>query len=400
MSYYSSLDKVYQNFFDKFGFKPENDFEADAFLRGVYNLDKDKEITVNLSQPVVKNNRVIDKIVANQQNFLDLFYPAVWQQLNMQQKMAATVFAFNGLAKQDITIKKQRPQLVFICSNTGYDGLCYLKGKQNIIDISLNTFFINNQSKPMLLLASLKHELTHCKQNAVKQKIIDKINANNKRGVKNSHLTDYQLNLLLEFGQYFNDCNDIAREKYLPFEANTFNIIDQKEYDYICYWEKVKNKYDFRSFLTLFYLVDSSEDSAFNKSANYIASVEKYYADNFNGYKSQQYIPAAEQIVQSTIDELNTKYKFKLKPEDVAEFKKINEILSGLIDKKEIGGASLDILYVDNKNFYKSKSWTVFKKVLNIYKDKCVLNPIPNSTVEQFKQHKINALDSTDWLNF
>lgn len=397
--YFYSLKPSYKKLFEKHKFYPTNDFEANSFLRSIYDIDKNKTITVKLKQKVKKQGKNISTVIADKNNYLDLFCPDIWEQLKINQKMQAIVFAYDDLVQKDITVINERPQLVFVCSSANYDASNYLSGNQNIVNVNMDTFVMDNFNSPIYLLTTLKHELTHCKQSVLVKQLKDRISSNNKKGISNKNLNEYELSLLTEYGQYFSNCNEVAKSQNLPFEYSHLIQHNKKDLELLFFWEENKDKYTFNLFLTIFYMLDASEQGAYNKGANYTTSLHNYYSANFDEYDKDFDALYPNVEVYAIIKQLNTRLNCNFKLEDIEEFKKINTILANSISKDKYGLNCFSQIYLDDKNFFESANWVLMKKVLQIYKDKCIVKKIPQSTVDKFKQHTIQELDKDcEWI--
>ena len=185
--YFAKLDKIYQDYFNKFGFEPQNDFEADAFFRSVNNITKNASFVVELPKPIKANGKEQSVFEINKNNFLDAFYPKIWKHLNLQQKLLSTNFAFEDMVAKDIELSKAKPKLLFGFSTAKYIAAKqYAKNNKQIIEIPVDVFLSNGSID---LLKTLRHEVFHAQQTIKSAKQLDKIVANNKRGISNQNLT-------------------------------------------------------------------------------------------------------------------------------------------------------------------------------------------------------------------
>ena len=83
----------------------------------------------------------------------------------------------------------------------------------------------------------------------------------------------------------------------------------------------------------------------------------------------------------------------------LVKFKKINTILANSVKKDNFGINEFSEVYIGQQDFFKSANWALMKKILKIYKDKCITKKIPQSTVDKFKQHAMQEIDKDcEWI--
>lgn len=321
-------------------------------MRSINNVDKNNIITINLKTPVKILGKDCEKISIDKNNFIDAFYPKIWSQLSMAEQMNAIVFAFDYLTNKDWSIHNERPQLVFCCgTKDSFEGSFSVSKKHSIVELSMDKL-IYEKNYSIELLATLEHELHHCKQYIMKNQTLNRIDANNKRGISNKTLTEYERILMTNsVGNLFDLCMNQAKDIDLMKFYSSYLIIDPKEESYVKYWEKIKNNADWEKLIEILYFMDIQEQGAYNKESNFLRIVDKYFKDTFDDYKIKLNLQTGYDFAYDNLQLLNEKYGFNLKEEDLQEFKKINTIMANIV-KKQNGICYFSSEDLDNVTFF------------------------------------------------
>lgn len=392
--YFSKLNKDYQDYFKMYGFEPENDFEADAFFRSVNNITKDASFKMELPKPIKVNGAEQSVFVINKNNFLDAFYPAIWQHLDMKQMMLSINFAFENMIQSDAELAKTKPKLLFGFSTAAYIGAKqYEMNNKQIVEFPVSEILMSESS--IKLLKTLRHEVYHAQQSIKTKKQLSKIAANNERGISNENLTDHELSMLSPIGTgIFAKLNDFVIET----EALDIFLPRHPEYSHISMWNKIKSYNSWDILLSIPYLLEDIEKGAFDKQKSYAKTVKKYFEQKFGFNNVQDELLDLECDVDFSMQMLNTHFGFNLDQDSLEQFKKLNQIVSCDIKKNPFGEYYFNNNNLTSPQFFKSAMWFGIKYMLQVYKTKTTL-PIPDALVEHFKNKKIDALnEDISWL--
>ena len=192
----------------------------------------------------------------------------------------------------------------------------------------------------------------------------------------------------------FSKLNDMA------IEMETLDVFlpSHPEYDYISYWNKVKDNFDWQMLLEIPYALEDIEKGAFDKQKSFIESVKRYYEQKFDYCKAKDDFLNFDFDASKNIEFLNGAYDFNLDKDSVEQFKKLNQIVSCDIRKNPFGEYYYNNSSLTSPNFFKSAMWFGVKYLLQVYKTKTTM-PIPDNLVEHFKNKKIDAInEDISWL--
>ena len=395
--YVKKLSADFQKFFQNENFEPNNDFEADAYIRSLYKIDKNNTVTIHLNEPVIKNGEVCEKISLNKHNYLDAFFPKIWHQLNIKERLNAVVFAFDDCVQSHTELVKNNPRLIISFSLP--DELYGMQDNQKdelIVQMGLRRLTTRDLD-PMEVLSTIHHEIYHCKQCEMRKRIIDKIKSDKKRNITKHNLSDYELSILNNtdsdiFLQYKGDIEFFNYEKFFKSRFGETH----PDYKYASYFQSLKDDKEWHYLLKICYYVDAYETGAFDKETHLANKINKYFKATFQDSNKDYNFISAQQIALNLMKKLNTYYGFKFKPSDIDEFRKISQMTSN--DPKKIysnmffGRNWLFDLRID------SVDWLCLKKLMDIRKDKCVKHKTSTKLVNKLKKDRLKSIDEMPYI--
>ena len=390
--FFDDMNVEFQDFFNQHGFMPENEFQADEFVKSLFKIDNNSSFTVQFNKPLVKNNQTLNKIEIDKNNYIDAFYPPIWYNMTFEQRLTAMYFTFNACVKRYPALQDVKPQLIFDFNAPKNNiGAQILIGKKTYVTLSATNAY-KDLFDSIQVLNTIFHEVEHCNQCKMYNEVVNRVNANNKRQISNINLSKYDFDLLTPFSSAeFIMCNqEILDEKFKRHVKEHLGK-NNLEYKYAKYLDYVKNKDSWQLLLHLCYLSDVREVGAVNKASRLTNSAIKYYKQMYKnsvGYDFFYHAPNAKERALVVMSYINKKYNFQLKAEDIEEFKKLNSIIQNDVDMDRYGQ-----YFVTNKSLFdndlnNSALWKCFKKLMDIHKNKCVNEKISDEFVERFKNQK------------
>lgn len=384
MEYYEKIHIDIRYLFEQHDFRPNNQFEADAFLRSLYNINADKDFLVTLKTPIIKNNKTLNKIIANKNNYYDLFYPEIWSQLQMGERLQAINFAFKNIVEENTDLLKNPPQLIFKCERVPYKAAFYRLKDNRYIDISMLNID-SNEKHPLDWIATIRHELLHCQQDIMIDDISKQLVYNNKNGLKNN-FNEYQLNLLFTNYDFPFSCNYAIITSKIIDTYEKFAGKNDEDLKFVKYWDTIKFEEAWQILLVTFYFVDDIEAGAIDKSADLVNKLNSYYSNNYNNYEPFK-IKNAKEVFLNEIKHLNKNFGFSLKEQDIIDFKKFNQQFAlNNLSYGANGTVKVKPIYPNKPEFFETKNWEVIKKILTIYKDKCIKQKLTEDEINQTTQ--------------
>lgn len=158
--FFENLSYAAQKFFINYGFEPEDEYEANIFVKGVAGTNLSREIIVEIG----KKQIVIDK-----KHYKLALYPKVWKKLSPEDRVYVLTHAYKQISK-DLQVYQNIPLMWFNFINGSYAcGGC--PSTNEYIYLGMDFVFSKNAYSGLTACSLFAHELNHAKQNLIASRI-------------------------------------------------------------------------------------------------------------------------------------------------------------------------------------------------------------------------------------
>lgn len=159
---YNELPLYFQNIFDSYGFIPQNLYEADSFIKSIYQLNFNSSFEVKFEQPLQHKGHEISSIKVNKENPFVAFVPEFWEKLTDAQKLNSVGLAFNYFANSFGLTNEKKVNLGFVMMKSQAKALGFFFKRSNTVSINMENIFKTNN--PLEIVSVIRHELEHARQ--------------------------------------------------------------------------------------------------------------------------------------------------------------------------------------------------------------------------------------------
>ena len=134
------------------------------------------------------------------------------------------------------------------------------------------------------------------------------------------------------------------------------------------YEEKIKDDVEWHCLITIPYLLEEVEKSAFDKQNNYINSVTNYYKQKFANYKpDNSHLFDKSLSPENAIKILNIASNYNFDEDSLEQFKKLNLIVLSDVRKNVFGDYYFNNCDLSTPHFFKSAMWFGLKYLMQVY---------------------------------
>lgn len=326
--YFNKLPYEIKKIFIENQYLPTNDYDANNFIKSIYDVDGTKDLKVTLKKSLIVDGKKIDSINISSRDPFDAFVPQVWDSMTLSQKLNVVVMTFNYYCEKDSYLRKNKPKLFFVMSSCGESTKGFYAPKPDILYVSAYHLIVN-QINYLELVSTLTHELTHKRQ-------FHEIKMLKQKGVSYYDMNDYYKSLyFFRSENYIKKLNywiftwfdsNVNAEKKIPLEY--FNEEQKKLLCDIC-CDKEK-RLEWRVLMHLIYSNHPIEVGAQNNEMkNYYQIYEK---------RLEKYDLPLEFLRKTPAYDINHSYLSKkcydFTAEGIKELEKLNTVLSNTNDDR------------------------------------------------------------------
>lgn len=329
-NYFNRLPREVQQIFVDQDYLPMNFYDADNFIKSIYNVGDKDSFEVDLKDDLFVNGKNIEKVVVSNLDPFDAFVPQVWNSMTISQKLNTISMTFEYYCNRVTYTKNHKPKLMFMIAPFSKATKGFYAPKQDILYISFY-HILNNKLAYLDIVSTIAHELTHKRQ-------YHEIDQLKKHGVKYEEMNDYYKSLyFFRSEKFMNKLNNIIFNWFSldtnPEEYIKRGIFSSEQVEMLKNIRTSREIYnEWTLLLNFIYSNHPIEVGAQN-------SEKKHYYQILN-QRLEKYNLQYPFNSKSTASAVNGAYLFQrgylIDDEDINNLEKLNVILSNTDDEKLI----------------------------------------------------------------